>query len=213
MPFLLSLSIAVFYILGIFGSRAPEPKKEVTLFDGKSFRGWEGDTIKTWRIEQGALVGGSLTEKVPHNEFLCTTRDYSDFILKLEFKLEGSEGFINSGVQFRSVRAKNPVYEMIGYQADIGPGYWAGIYDETRRNVTLVKPDSATLFKHLKSRDWNDFEVRAKGRNMKVFLNGIQMVDYTEKDISIPQNGLIGLQIHGGGKALVRFRAIRIREL
>ena len=105
------------------------PQKVVKLFDGKSFKGWEGDTLKTWRIENGALVGGSLVTKVPNNEFLCTTRSYANFNLKLKFKLTGTEGFINTGVQFRSKRLTDPAYEMIGYQADLGDKFWASLYD------------------------------------------------------------------------------------
>src|SRR5688572_10426245 len=108
------------------------PQKTTPLFDGRSFRGWEGDTLKTWRIENGALVGGSLKETVPHNNFLCTRRSYSNFILRLKFKLIGKSGFINAGVQFRSQRLRDPAHEMIGYQADIGPKYWGSLYDESR---------------------------------------------------------------------------------
>lgn len=123
-------------------------QKTVRLFDGKSFKGWEGDTLTTWRVENGALVGGSLVTKVPHNDFLCTQRSFSNFILKLKFKLSGTEGFINSGVQFRSKRLANPAYEMIGYQADLGDNYWASLYDESRRNKTLIGPDAALVKKY-----------------------------------------------------------------
>src|SRR5580765_7128029 len=51
---------------------------EVSLFDGKTFAGWEGDTNKTWRIEHGAFVGGSLAAKVPRNEFMRTRRSYTN---------------------------------------------------------------------------------------------------------------------------------------
>lgn len=44
-------------------------------------------------------------------------------------------------------------------------------------------------------------------------INGHQTVDYTEPDANIPQSGLIGLQIHGGGKAQVEFKDIFITEL
>ncbi|NBB23225.1 DUF1080 domain-containing protein [Runella sp. CRIBMP] len=188
-------------------------QKTVRLFDGKSFKGWEGDTITTWRIENGALVGGSLVTKVPHNDFLCTQRSFSNFILKLKFKLSGTEGFINSGVQFRSKRLTNPAYEMIGYQADLGDNYWASLYDESRRNKTLIGPDAALVKKILKPGAWNDFEIRAENRRIRIFLNGQQTVDYTEPDESIPQSGLIGLQIHGGGKAEVAYKDIIIQEL
>src|SRR5882724_6854883 len=61
--------------------------KGTRLFDGKTFAGWEGDMQKTWRIENGALVGGSLLEATPHNAFLATTREYTNFDLRLKFKL------------------------------------------------------------------------------------------------------------------------------
>lgn len=195
------------------GFITPSPQKPTRLFDGKTFRGWEGDTIKTWRIRDGALVGGSLTETVPHNDFLCTTRSYANFIMRVKFKLLGTEGFINTGVQFRSKRLTKPAYEMTGYQADLGKGYWASLYDESRRNKTLIQPDSALVKKILKPNGWNEYEIRAENRRIRLYLNGKQTVDYTEPDASIPQEGLIGLQIHGGGKAEVHFKDIRLEEL
>jgi hypothetical protein len=190
-----------------------KPQKETPLFDGKTFNGWEGDTKNTWKIINGAIVGGSLEKTVPKNDFLCTAKMYDNFILKLKIKLTGSEGFINSGIQFRSVRAKNPANEMIGYQADWGKDYWASLYDESRRNKTIAKPDSAQVLKWIKVNDWNDYEVRAEKRRIRLYINGHQTVDYTEPDANIPQSGLIGLQIHGGGKALVAFKDIYITEL
>jgi hypothetical protein len=61
--------------------------------------------------------------------------------------------------------------------------------------------------------DWNDYEVRAEGRRIRLYINGHQTVDYTEPNANIPQSGLIGLQIHGGGKAQVAFKDIFITEL
>jgi hypothetical protein len=187
--------------------------KPVRLFDGKSFKGWEGDTVKTWRIENGALVGGSLKEKVPNNDFLVTTKSYSNFILKTKFKLLGTEGFINTGVQFHSKRLTKPAYEMTGYQADLGKGYWASLYDESRRNKTLIAPDSMLVKKILKPDSWNDYEVISENGRIRIKLNGVQTIDYIEPDKSIPQSGLIGLQIHGGGKAEVHYKDIWIEEL
>ncbi len=103
------------------------------LFDGKTFTGWQGDTLQTFKIEDHSISGGSLTTTVPHNEFLSTINSYHNFDLKLQFKLVGA-GYVNAGVQFRSKRSDNPAYEMIGYQADLGNGYWASLYDESRRN-------------------------------------------------------------------------------
>ncbi|MBL9126604.1 MAG: DUF1080 domain-containing protein, partial [Verrucomicrobiales bacterium] len=75
-----------------------------SLFDGKTFAGWEGDTAKTFRIVDGTIQAGSLTEMVPRNVFLATTSRYTNFVLRLKVKLTGTEGFVNSGVPIRSER-------------------------------------------------------------------------------------------------------------
>ncbi len=204
------LIIAVFFPFSFVCSFT---QKETSLFDGKTFSGWEGDTKNTWRIENGTIIGGSLEKTVPHNDFLCTTRTYANFILKLKIKLTGKEGFINSGIQFRSKRLTKPAYEMTGYQADWGKDYWASLYDESRRNKTLIKPDSVKILQWIKVNDWNDYEVHAENGRIKLYINGNQTVDYTEPDATIPQSGLIGFQIHGGGKAQVAFKNITIKEL
>jgi hypothetical protein len=184
------------------------------LFDGKSFDGWEGDTQKTWRIQDGAFVGGSLTEKVPRNEFLATKRSFQNFELRLKFKLVGSEGFVNSGVQIRSVRIPKPPNEMSGYQVDIGdPKWWGCIYDESRRNKVIAQSDMAKIEPVLRRGDWNDYRIRAEGPRVQVWLNGVQTVDFTEPDPAIPQDGHIAVQVHGGGKAEAHFKDIVIEEL
>jgi hypothetical protein len=201
-PLLLALTLAV------TAHAAP-------LFDGKTFNGWEGDTEKTWRIEEGGVIAaGHLAEKAPRNEFLATKKSYKNFDIHLQFKLQGTEGFVNSGVQFRSVRIANPPNEMSGYQADLGdPKYWGALYDESRRKKTLVEPDMDAVNKVLKRDDWNDYRIRAEGPHIQIWLNGLKTVDYTEPDTTIPQEGQIALQIHGNGKTEVRFRKIEIEEL
>lgn len=187
--------------------------RDTAIFDGETFAGWEGDTVNTWRIEDGAIVGGSLQETVPRNDFICTTKSYDDFVLRLKFQLRGDEGFINAGVQIRSQRHDDPDYEMIGYQADLGDGFWGCLYDESRRNKILAAPDSSVIARVLDREGWNDYEIRAKGGRIQLFINGEQTVDYTEPVDSIPRSGLIGLQIHGGGKAEVRYKDLRIQPL
>ena len=189
------------------------PKEVVSLFDGFTFNGWEGDTLKTWRIEDNMIIGGSLRKNVPENNFLCTSRSYGNFILKFKIRLVGQEGFINAGLQFRSGRATNPSNEMIGYQADWGKEYWASLYDESRRNKTLESPDSAKVLTWINQNNWNDYVIRAENNRIRLFINGHKAVDYSESDASIPLSGLIGLQIHGGGKAEVYFKELYIKEL
>lgn len=187
--------------------------EEKSLFDGKTFEGWEGDTEKTWRIEDGAITGGSLEVKVPRNEFLATKETYGDFELNLEFKIAGDPktGFINAGVQIRSERIPNH-HEMIGYQADIGdPRYWGALYDESRRKKILADADMAKVEPVLKRDGWNQYRIVCEGPRIQLFINGVRAADYTEQDKTIPLAGKIALQVHGGGNTLVRYRNIRIR--
>ncbi len=184
----------------------------VPLFDGKTLDGWEGETAKTWRVQDGAIVGGSL-EGNPRNEFLATKKLYRNFVLRLEYKLTGTEGFVNGGVQIRSVRIAAPPNEMSGYQADIGAGYSGSLYDESRRKKVLAQADKALIAKLEKPGDWNVYEIRCEGPRIRLSLNGAQTVDYTEAEAGIAMDGLIALQIHGGAKAEIAYRAITIEEL
>ena len=182
------------------------------LFDGKSLAGWEGDTEKTWRVEEGAIVGGSLDKTVPRNEFLCSSEVLRNFELRLKYKLVGTEGFVNGGVQIRSKRVPNH-HEMVGYQADLGAGYDGALYDESRRNKMLSQPKKELLDMLLKKEEWNDYRIRCEGPRIQLWLNGTQTVDYTEKDPAIPLEGIIGLQIHGNCKAVVRYKDIELEKI
>lgn len=201
----------LFLISPFLSSFGPNPPAQ-SLFDGRTFDGWEGDTATTWRIEAGGLVGGSTERFTKNNDFLCTKQVYDNFELVTEVKLEGT-GFVNAGIQFRSQRATNPAYEMVGYQADMGGNYWGCLYDESRRNRVLAGPDSTSLRQIVKPNAWNEYRVRCEGRRIRLYLNGKLTADYTETDLALPQKGIIGLQIHGGGKAQASYRNITIRNL
>jgi hypothetical protein len=208
-----AFGLAAILTLGLASADEP-PAKTTPLFDGKTFDGWDGDTKKTWRIEDGSLVGGTLANKQPRNEFLATKKEYGDFVLTAKFKLLGDakKTFVNSGVQLRSQRIKDS-HEMIGYQADLGDGYWGSLYDESRRNKVLAAADQKAMHKALKPGEWNEYLIRAEGRRLRTWINGVPGVDYTEPDEKVPQVGRIGLQIHGGGPAEVWFKDIVIEEL
>lgn len=200
------LSVVVVGMLAVNVQAEAKP-----LFDGKTFAGWEGDTEKTWRIEDGAIVGGSIETVVPRNEFLCTTKTYGDFELKVKFKLLGDKDKANAGIQFRTKRIPKH-HEVSGYQADMGQNYWGALYDESRRNKVLVQPDAKVLDKLVKHGDWNEYTIRCEGARIRLYLNGTLTVDYTEKDDQIERTGIIGLQVHGGGKTKVLYKDITIDE-
>jgi hypothetical protein len=183
------------------------------LFDGKTLAGWEGNE-KVFRVEKGAIVAGSLDKKVEHNEFLCTTKEYGDFELRLTAKLVGKGD--NAGVQFRSQRIPNH-FEVIGYQCDMGnaagKSIWGALYDESRRKKFLVTGDHDKLIKVLKADDFNDLVIRCEGPHIQIWVNGEKTVDYQEEEKDIALKGKIAVQIHGGEPAQASYKEIRIKEL
>ena len=191
-----------------------DEKGFVSLFDGKTLKGWEGKK-GVFRVENKAIVAGNLQTKIPNNEFLCTTRRYSSFELRLQAKLIG-EGR-NAGIQFRSERIPDH-HEVIGYQADIGVSgkdhsIWGALYDESRRRKFLQEGDQEKLKKAVRPDHWNDFIIRCEDTHIQIWVNEIQTVDYKEEAEKIATSGIIGLQIHSGPPAEAWYRNIRIREL
>ena len=187
-----AINLAFFQNSMVAAEVPPAPSKAaVSIFDGKSLDGWEGDP-KIWRIQEGVITGGSLTEMIKRNEFLATTKEYSNFIVRLRIKLTGTEGFLNSGFQIRSQRVPGDS-EMSGYQCDFGdPGWWGCIYDESRRNKLMAQSDMKILEPVLKRNDWNEYVIRADGPRITTWINGVQGVDYTEADPAITQTGRMG---------------------
>jgi prenyltransferase beta subunit/pimeloyl-ACP methyl ester carboxylesterase len=177
----------------------------VPLFNGKDLTGWEGNT-DVWSVRDGLLVGKS--KGLDHNEFLAFKEPFRDFVLSLSFRLVDGKG--NSGVQFRSVRV--PGTEMSGYQADIGEGYWGSLYDESRRNKTLVAGSEGALAK-LNKDGWNHYVIRAFGDKVTIYLNGVPAVEYRETDPAIARDGLIAVQVHGGPPLEVQFKDIQIQRV
>ncbi|HEY3861354.1 MAG TPA: DUF1080 domain-containing protein [Verrucomicrobiae bacterium] len=201
--------IAVILAFGIF----PELRASdaVPIFDGMTLAGWEGDT-NFWRVEDGSIVAGRLDRKQPHNDFLATKREFGNFDLRLQYKVTGSNGFVNGGVQFWSQRVPHN-FEVSGCQADLGADTDGNLYDESRRNRNLAAFDKEARDKALHPGDWNDYRILAEGSHIQLWLNGVKTVDYTESDAAIPHHGIIALQIHGGAFTRVEYRNLVLREL
>jgi hypothetical protein len=192
-------------------AQAPPPPspRAVALFDGRTLSGWEGDA-KVWRVEGGAITGGSRTTPTDDNTFLASTREFTNFVLRLRIRLTGHDGFINSGIQIRSRRVAGSA-EMIGYQCDLGdPDYWGEIYDESRRDRILAPSAMAAIEPSLHRNDWNAYVIRADGPRITTWLNGVRAADYTETNATIPLTGKLGIQIHGGGTTLVQVKDVTI---
>ena len=178
------------------------------LFDGRTLEGWEGN-LGNWRVGEGAIAAGALDRRQPYNEFLATTADYGDFELRLQYKVEGTGGFVNGGVQFWSQRVPG-TFEVSGYQADLGAGTDGNLYDESRRNANLATAPAEVRDRALKPGAWNDYRIRAEGAHIEIWLNGVKTVDYAEGDKSIPLRGKFALQIHGSANTRVSYRDLEI---
>jgi hypothetical protein len=187
----------------------------VPLFDGKSLEGWvQRNGTATYRVEDGTVVG--RTSEGSPNSFMCTAKDYGDFELQFEVKVDDA---LNSGVQFRSQCQEDVRQGRVhGPQVEIATNGTAGlVYGESLDTGWLsekrVDPKAEQAFK---KGQWNHYRVRAEGKSIKTWVNSVAVTDLIDDKTGMP-SGFIGLQVHGIGRGTgpyeVRWRNIRIREL
>lgn len=193
---------------------AQEKSTTISLFDGTTLNGWKTVNPNNsiyWSVVDSTIIGGDGISKVPQNTYLYTSETYENFELRLLFRITGdhNKGLINSGIQYRSIIESNKI---IGYQADIGKGYWGDIYDEHRR-AKLAGGDLRTLRRILNEEGWNSYIVRCQGNKHELYINGVRVSEYIEQDASIPSKGVIGIQVHSGGNAKVEFKHITLTHL
>lgn len=199
------------------------------LFDGESLDGWvQRGGQATYEVdataEGGPQIVGTSVPDTP-NSFLCTDRDYADFVLEFEVLVDP---VLNSGVQFRSACFDEPTTSegvsiapgrVHGYQAEIDPSdrAWSGgVYDEGRRGwiAKIDGPEHASARAAFKQGEWNHYRIEAIGGHIRTFINGVPVVDFADEAAS---SGFIALQVHSirrdeqVGKQ-VRWRNIVIEE-
>jgi hypothetical protein len=180
------------------------------LFNGKDFTGWKILNGKAkYSIQNGEIVGTTVFGEP--NTFLATEKDYGDFILEFEFKVDSS---MNSGVQFRSAsKADFKNGRVHGYQYEIDPskrGWSGGIYDEARRDWLYpmdLNPSTKNAFKQLQ---WNKARVECIGNKIRTWINGLPAASLVD-DLS--PTGFIALQVHAIGNKAQEGKEIRWRNL
>ena len=116
------------------------------------------------------------------------------------------------GAQIRTAEIPDH-HEVSGYQADLGTGYWGCLYDESRRKKILAGPPAEIRDLPVRMNDWNSYRIRCEGPRIRIWINDVQTVDFTEADPQIPLKGIIALQIHGNLVNEVHYRNVRLREL
>ena len=203
-------------------SGTQKPKRQgtsISLFDGKTLKGWtQRNGTATYRVEDECIVG--TTAVGSPNSFLCSDRDYSDFELKFEVKVDAA---LNSGVQVRSQTRGGPTGRVNGPQVEIEAsgqkGAEAGYLYAEAAGGWMTPKGKRSPHKHFKDGEWNAYRVLAIGPIIKVWINDEQISDLTHAEMykSHPR-GFIALQVHGigkktGGPFTVSWRKIELREL
>ena len=201
------------------------------IFDGKSLSGWDGDP-KFWRVENGAIVGQTATDKQPDQNTFLIWRGGSpaNFELKLQYRLTG----FNSGIQIRSIELPDIKFAMKGYQADMDgmQQYTGQLYEERGRGFLAMRGqfsyigegkkaavvgsvgDSEELKKLIKGDDWNDLHLIARGNTIIQLLNGrITSMVIDDDTAGRKLDGLIGIQCHVGPPMKIEARTSRLKKL
>ena len=208
--------IAVVLLLALpLGFAANEPGF-ASLFGGKDLRGWKlvGGRGPGYVVEDGKIVcpatgGGNL----------FTEKEYGNFVFRFEFKLTAGA---NNGIGIRAPYEGDIAYQGMEiqilddgdkmYQGKIRPEQYHGsVYDLIPARTGFRKPLG----------EWNEEEISAEGRHIKVTLNGVIILDADLGIVREPavlahhpglsrKAGHIGFLGHG---SLVEFRNIRVKEL
>ena len=183
------------------------------MFDGVHLDGWiKRGGNATYQVQDGVIVG--TTQQGGANTFLCTQRDYDDFILELEYLVDPA---MNSGIQIRSL--SKPDYHngvVHGYQVEIDPSprAWSGgIYDESRRGWLYPLKDHPKAQAAFQQNQWNHYRIEAVGDSIRTWVNGIPAADLRD---SLNLSGFIALQVHGTNRKepmQIKWRNIRIQDL
>ena len=209
------LGIVIFLLTLPAITAGEEGKGWCPLFNGENLDGWVQRTgTADYRVEEGTIVG-KTTEGSP-NSFLCTEKDYTDFDLKFEVKVDDQ---LNSGVQIRS--QSKPEFNkgrVHGPQVEIAVNGTAGyVYGEALKTGWLSEdrsdPKAAAAFK---KGEWNKYRILAVGKSIKTWVNDVPVADLADEK-SGKSCGFIGLQVHGirggTGPYEVRWRNICIKDL
>jgi hypothetical protein len=225
---------------GVFPETEPDDSSGfVSIFDGKSLSGWDGDT-RYWRVENGEIVGETTPDKVvTQNNFLIwrggTVRDFE---LKVEFRMNGT----NSGIQYRSTELPQlGKWVLKGYQADIDftQGYLGNVHDERGRapagdgHVVLSRRGEVTRIVEgpkykvvgtigdrtllrgvMNVNGWNQYHIIARGPVLMQLINGQLMAVALDEDAKhFTAEGLLGFQMHVGPPFKIQYRNVLLRKL
>jgi hypothetical protein len=227
--FVVGAVIGVAIACGPSPSATAEEAGFVPLFDGSTLTGWEGRP-EFWRVEDGAIVGETTADNpTKGNTFLIWRQGLvDDFELVFRYRIAGH----NSGLQYRSQDMGD--FVVGGYQADfeVGPKYTGINYEERGRGILAERGQRVTiaddgtkrpgapigsgedLQKFVKSGDWNEMRVVARGNRLQHFVNGQLMSEVIDEQPDKRRlEGVLALQLHAGPPMKIEVKDIRLERL
>lgn len=230
-----SLAVLASTVCLLASARAADPGVQ-SLFNGRTLEGWEGDA-SLWSVQDGAITGRTTAETgLKENTFLVWKGgEVADFELRLQYRIVGG----NSGIQYRSrvlrQGAKGPVVG--GYQADLeaGKNYSGILYEEQGRGILAQRGQMTRIVpteggKHrvdvlaslgstediqagIRSEDWNDYLILARGNRLTHVINGRVTADVIDEDRArAATSGVLALQVHVGPPMTVQFRKVELKR-
>ncbi len=211
----------------------PPPTKEVpegfvSMFDGKTLEGWEGDS-KYWSIENGCITGRSSEDTpVPYSTFLIWKgAPVKDFTLLVDFYMAPNG---NSGIEYRAWKDDTREFGLNGYQADISPGDIMGLFYgealgeiiawrgesakfDVDSNKTIVKfAESDEVAKSINMNGWNTYRIEARGNRFEQYINDVKTSELVDERDICPLEGVFGLQIHPGPPMFFQYKNIFLKK-
>ncbi len=228
-----TFSIGLFLLLGFCAAHGAGKDGFISIFDGKTLKGWEAMPAKTapdWTVKDGLIVG-----KGDHGRGYLTyspNKNVADLEMKFSYRFPGKG---NSGVSIRAIVDKTRKRDFQSYHADLGHlgigknvmGAWdfhtpgrkehrcfrgdrLVIAEDDKPTITPIK--GSLTAGDIKKGDWNAVHIIAKGNNFKLYINGKLSSEFTEH---LPKakrlkKGMIQLQLHDPGM-IVHFKDLRLR--
>ena len=199
----------------------------VSIFDGQSLNGWNGNQ-ELWRVEDGILIGETTSPLQATTYLIWQQGNLDDFELQLDYRITNG----NSGIQYRSQDLGE--FHVAGYQADMesGPNHSGILYDQGGRGVVTKRGErtiieaggikktgepidtSENLQSKIRSGDWNQYRIVARGTHLQHFINGELMSETTDQESEKRKaSGILAFQLHAGQPMKVEFKNILLKRL
>lgn len=207
----------------------------VSMFDGKTLKGWEATPVKiapAWTVQDGMIVGNG--DKGRGYLTYTANKNVADLELKFSYRFPGKG---NSGINIRAIPDKTRRRDFQSYHADLGHlgigknvmGAWdfhtpgrrehrcfrgdrLVIAENDQPTITPIK--NALTAADIRKGDWNHVHIIVEGNRFQLFINGKLSSEFTKHlpQAKRLQSGMIQLQLHDPGM-IVQFRDLQMKVL